>query len=70
MNSSSDFLSFAVLIGAINLIILYFIIRGATRANEKMRMQRAIFGILCQIAKAQGVPDEKINEVVNNAYKF
>jgi hypothetical protein len=54
----------------INWVIIHYIIASATRSKEQVRMLRAQFGILVQIAKANGVTDEKIKEINDQANKF
>lgn len=47
----------------VNALIIYIVIQSATKATKRFNMQIATFHMLAKIAKAQGVPQNEIDEL-------
>jgi hypothetical protein len=62
-DSTVYFIAIVVALG-INLLILYAIIASATKAAKRYRSMNAIFYLIAEIAKVQGVDQVKIDELV------
>lgn len=62
-NGTVYFIAIVIGIG-INLLIMYAIIASATKAAKRYRSMNAIFFLIAEIAKAQGVDQTKIDELV------
>jgi alkylhydroperoxidase/carboxymuconolactone decarboxylase family protein YurZ len=69
MEQSSNILAIVAIAAVVNWLITYFLIQSATRTNEKIRLMHAQFGLMVEIAKQNGVTQEKVNEIVNQANK-
>lgn len=61
---NNDILLLAALGMLINAVILYIIIASATRAKQRGLYDWAQMELLAKIARAQGVPEEEVNSVI------
>lgn len=61
-DSAVYFIAILIAFG-INLLIMYSIISSATKAAKRYRSLNAIFYLIAEIAKAQGVDQTKIDEI-------
>lgn len=62
-DSTAYFIAIIIAIG-LTLLILYAIISSATKAAKRYRSLNAIFYLIAEIAKAQGVDQTKIDEII------
>lgn len=63
---NTQLLLIAFIAEVINCLILYFIINSATNAKNRSKYDPAAVKFLAKIARAQGVPEEQIQEVLSN----
>lgn len=66
---SSALLVGSVVIVLINWVGLFIIIRDATRSNEQVRVLKAQFELLREIAFKSGVSEDKVKEIVQHHRK-
>jgi hypothetical protein len=63
MQDSSVYFIVIIILFALNLLIMYSLIAGATKASKRYRTLNAIFYLLASMAKEQGVDQTKIDEL-------
>lgn len=65
MDNTQIFLAFCAA-EVVNCLILYFIINSATNAKNRSKYDLAAVKFLAKIARAHGVPEDQIQEVLSN----
>ena len=55
----------AIIAFFISCLFLYAIIRDATKASKRAKLEAGILEMLARIAKQQGVPEEDIKRTLN-----